>query len=315
MDRRNFLKALAISGTAMTIKESGAMTVLSQHLSGASNGVSAGAYDLVAVMGGSPVDMFRKGIVEMGGIGKFVKKGYKVVVKPNIGWDKVPELASNTNPDLVAEIVSQCYKVGAKEVVVFDHTCDDWRKCYANSGIEVAAKSAGAKVIPANESSYYREIDLPKGVSLKSAKIHEAILDSDVWINVPVLKNHGGAKMSISMKNHMGIVWDRGYFHSHDLQQCIADICTLEKAAVLNVVDAYRLMKSNGPRGKSESDVVLSKGLFISQDIVAVDTAATTFFNQVREMPLESVGHLAKAQALKVGTMDIDKLRVKKIKL
>lgn len=315
MDRRNFLKALAISGAAMTIKESAAMTVLSQHLSGATTNGNSGAYDLVAVMGGSPVDMFRKGIVEMGGMGKFVKKGYKVVVKPNIGWDKVPELASNTNPELVAEIVSQCYKAGAKEVIVFDHTCDDWRKCYANSGIEEAAKAARAKMIPANVSSYYREINLPKGVSLKSAKVHEAILDSDVWINVPVLKNHGGAKMSISMKNHMGIVWDRGYFHSHDLQQCIADICTLDKAAVLNVVDAYRLMKTNGPRGKSESDVVLSKGLFISQDIVAVDTAATTFFNQVREMPLESVGHLAKAQALKVGTMDIEKLRVKKIKL
>jgi len=95
---------------------------------------------------------------------------------------------------------------------VFDHTCDDWRKCYANSGIEAAAKAAGAKVLPAHEESYYRTVSLPKGKNLKSAKIHEAILDSDVWINVPVLKNHGGAKMSISMKNHMGIVWDRGFF-------------------------------------------------------------------------------------------------------
>lgn len=315
MDRRSFLRALAITGAAMTIKESGAMTLMSQRIGGASAARNSGAYDLVAVMGGNPAEMFRKGIAEMGGMERFVKKGYKVVVKPNIGWDKKPELASNTNPDLVAEIVSQCYKAGAKEVIVFDHTCDDWRKCYDNSGIGSAAKAAGAKVIPAHESSYYREISLPKGISLKSAKVHEAILDSDVWINVPVLKNHGGAKMSISMKNHMGIVWDRGFFHSHDLQQCIADICTLEKAAVLNVVDAYRLMKTNGPRGKSESDVVLSKGLFISQDIVAVDTAATTFFNQVREMPLESVGHLAKAQAHRLGTMDIEKLKVKKIKL
>ena len=224
-------------------------------------------------------------------------------------------MAANTNPELVAEIISQCFKAGAKEVVVFDHTCDDWRKCYANSGIEAAAKAAGAKVLPAHEESYYRNVNLPKGKSLKSTQVHKAILDSDVWINVPVLKNHGGAKMSISMKNHMGIVWDRGFFHSHDLQQCIADVCTLEKAAVLNVVDAYRLMKDNGPRGKSEADVVLSKGLFISQDIVAVDTAATSFFNQVRNMPLETVGHLAKAQALKLGTMSIDKLNVKRIKM
>lgn len=290
------------------------MTMMSQHFNAAPL-PAAGAYDLVAVMGGEPAAMFRKGITEMGGMAKFVKKGYKVVVKPNIGWDKKPELAGNTNPDLVAEIVRQCIKAGAKEVVVFDHTCDDWRKCYANSGIEAAAKAAGAKMVPGHEESYYRAVALPKAKSLKSTKVHEAILNCDVWINVPVLKNHGGAQMSISMKNHMGIVWDRGYFHSHDLQQCIADVCTLEKAAVLNVVDAYRLMKTNGPRGKSEADVVMSKGLFISQDIVAVDTAATTFFNQVRDMPLESVGHLAKAQALKLGTMNIDKLSVKKIKM
>ena len=118
-----------------------------------------------------------------------------------------------------------------------------------------------------------------------------------------------------SMKNHMGIVWDRGFFHQNDLQQCIADICTLQKKAALNVVDAYRIMKTNGPRGRSASDVVLAKGLFISPDIVAVDTAAAKFFNQVREMPLDTVGHLAKGEALKVGTMNLDKLNVKRIKM
>ena len=200
-------------------------------------------------------------------------------------------------------------------MTVFDHTCDDWIKCYKNSGIEDAAKAAGAKVMPAHQESYYREIALPRGKKMKKAKVHEAILDSDVWINVPILKNHGGANLTISMKNHMGIVWDRGYFHQNDLQQCIADICTLDKKAVLNVVDAYRILKTNGPRGRSASDVVLTKGLFMSQDIVAVDTAAAKFFNQVRTMPLESVKHLANGQALKIGTMDLDTLNIKRIKL
>ena len=289
------------------------MTMVSQMISPAP--APAGAYDMVAVMGGTPAAMFRKAMIEMGGMGRYVKKGQKVCVKPNIGWDKSPEMASNTNPELVAEIVKQCLQAGASEVVVFDHTCDDWRKCYANSGIEAAAKAAGAKVLPAHQESYYRSVDLPKGVKLKSTKVHEAILDSDVWINVPVLKNHGGAKMSISMKNLMGIVWDRGYFHSHDLQQCIADVNSLDKKAVLNVVDAYRLMKENGPRGKSEADVVLSKALFVSSDSVAVDTAATNFFNQVRKMPLDSVEYLEKAQQLKVGTMNLEKLKVKKVKI
>ena len=310
MDRRDFLKTLAVAGAAVTVQHTEAMDILSQ-MSGTANE----KVDLVAVMGGEPEEMFRKGIAEFGGMKHFVKPGMKVAVKPNIGWDKVPELAGNTNPKLVTEIIKQCFAAGAKEVTVFDHTCDDWIKCYKNSGIEDAAKAAGAKIMPAHQESYYREIALPRGKKMKKAKVHEAILDSDVWINVPILKNHGGANLTISMKNHMGIVWDRSYFHQNDLQQCIADICTLDKKAVLNVVDAYRILKTNGPRGRSASDVVLTKGLFMSQDIVAVDTAAAKFFNQVRTMPLESVKHLANGQALKIGTMDLDTLNIKRIKL
>jgi uncharacterized protein (DUF362 family) len=276
---------------------------------------NAKGYDLVAVLGGEPADMFKKAIAELGGMSKYVKKGQKVVIKPNIGWDRTPELAANTNPDLVSEIIKQCFSAGAKEVIVFDHTCDDWRKCYKNSGIQAAVEKAGGKMMPAHEESYYREVNLPNGVNLKSTKIHEAILDCDVWINVPVLKMHGGAKMSVSLKNLMGIVWDRRYFHSHNLQQCIADCNTLSKKPVLNIIDAYRVMKSNGPQGRSESDVALAKGLFISSDSVAADTAAIKFYNQISPMELGAVEHVSKAEALKVGTTKIEGLNVRRIKV
>ena len=312
MDRRKFLRAIAVTGAAATIKATtGGMDVLAETF----DTTQAGKVDMVAVMGGEPDLMFRKAIAEIGGMGKYIKKGAKVVVKPNIGWDKAPELAGNTNPKLVAEIIRQCFSAGASEVTVFDHTCDDWLKCYKSSGIEAAAKAAGAKVLPAHEESYYRSVSLPNGVTLKSTKIHQAIIDCDAWINVPVLKHHGGANLTISMKNYMGIVWDRRIFHSSGLQQCIADICTYSKKPVLNVVDAYRIVKTNGPQGRTASDVVTTKGLFISQDIVAVDTAATRFFSQVREMPLDHVGHLANGQKLKLGTMDIDKLNIKRLKI
>ena len=311
MDRRDFLKALAVSGVAFTLKMKGGMDIFAQT---AKSTPTEKPVDLIAVMGGEPAAMFKKAIAEMGGIGKFVKSGYKVVVKPNIGWDKVPELAANTNPDLVKEIVRQCVAAGAKEVIVFDNTCDTWTNCYKNSGIEAAAKSAGAKVIPANEESYYKTIPL-KGKELKNTKVHEAILNCDVWINVPILKNHGGANMSVAMKNLMGIIWDRRIFHNTNLQQCIADVCTLDKKPILNVVDAYRVLKTNGPRGKTETDVIKAKGLFISQDMVAVDTAAIKFFSQIREVALEDVKYLQYAQELKVGTMDIDSLNVKRIKM
>jgi uncharacterized protein (DUF362 family) len=313
MDRREFLKTLAVTGAAFTVKMNGGLDIFAQTIK--SSSAAEKAVDLVAVMGGEPEAMFKKAITEMGGMSKFVKNGHKVVVNPNIGWDKVPELAANTNPKLVEEIVSQCFAAGAKEVIVFDNTCDNWKKCYENSGIESAAKKAGAKILPANEESYYRKVSLPKGKKLKNIKVHEAILDCDVWFNVPILKNHGGANMSIAMKNLMGIIWDRKIFHISNLQQCIADMCTLSKKPVLNVVDAYRVLKTNGPRGKSTEDVVLSKALFMSQDMVAVDTAATKFFNQIREMPLEDVKHIPYGQELKIGTMDIDNLNVKRIKM
>ncbi|PKP00382.1 MAG: tat (twin-arginine translocation) pathway signal sequence [Bacteroidetes bacterium HGW-Bacteroidetes-8] len=309
MERRNFIKTAILGGIA------GAVQLKSNDLfAGEKMSISA-SNDLVAVMGGEPAEMYKKGIAAMGGISKYVKKGQKVVVKPNIGWDKRPEFAANTNPELIGEIVKDCFAAGAAEVIVFDHTCDEWQSCYKNSGIEAAAKAAGAKLGFAHDEKYYRSVPLPKGVRLKEVKIHESIIDCDVWINVPVLKNHGGARMTIAMKNYMGIVWDRRFWHSNDLQQCIADCATYPKMPVLNIVDAYRIMTQNGPKGKSIEDVQNPKALFISADIVAVDTAAVRFFNQFREMKLEEVSHIGIAEKMKIGTTDIDNLKVERIKI
>lgn len=310
MKRRDFLRTALAGAVAGAVKIEGS-TILAAD-KGASNETPN---DLVAVMGGEPAELYKKGIEAMGGMKRFVKKGQKVVVKPNIGWDKTPEYAANTNPVLVSEIVKDCLAAGASEVVVFDHTCDEWEGCYKNSGIAEAAEKAGAKVAFAHDEKYYREVELPLAVKMKNPKIHEAIIDCDVWINVPILKNHGGAKMTISMKNYMGIVWDRGYLHRHNLQQCIADATTYEKRPVLNIVDAYRIMTQNGPKGKTTDDVQLAKAIFMSTDIVAVDTAATKFFSQYREMSLDNLPYLSMAQNVKVGTMDIDSLKVARIKL
>jgi Uncharacterized conserved protein len=259
--------------------------------------------------------MFETGIARIGGMERFVKKGQKVTIKPNIGWDRSPERAANTNPELVAAIVKSCLAAGASEVTVFDHTCDEWRKCYAASGIAAAAEAAGARVMPGNEESYYREVDVPKGEVLKKALIHRAILDCDVWINVPVLKHHGGTNITIAMKNLMGIVFDRRFFHQNDLNQCIADICTLQPMAALHIVDAYRIVTENGPQGRSAADVTTPRGLFLSTDPVAIDTAATRFFSQVKEMPLESVGYLARGEKLGLGTMDLSKLQIDRVRI
>lgn len=309
MERRSFLKSLALGSVA------GAIQLNPSNILGSTKVSEPQNNDLVAVMGGEPAEMYKKAIEAMGGISKFVKKGNKVVVKPNIGWDKKPEFNANTNPDLVAAIVKDCINAGASQVVVFDHTCDEWQACYKNSGIEDAAISAGAKIAFAHDVKYYRTVALPKGIRLKETKIHEAILDCDVWINVPVLKNHGGAKMTLAMKNFMGIVWDRRYWHANDLQQCIADCATFDKMPILNIIDGYRVMTQNGPKGVSLSDVQVAKTLFMSQDIVAIDTAATRFFNQFKPMSLEQATHIKLAERHHIGTTEIDNIKVERIKL
>lgn len=308
MKRRDFFKSAAVAGMATVFNPS------SWGASANKIAVQSGP-DMVAVMGGEPDVMLTRAIKELGGIGKYVKKGDKVVIKPNIGWDRKPELAANTNPILVGTLVKMCKSAGAAEVLVFDHTCHDWKKSYTNSGIEKAVTDAGGKMVPGNDESYYREVDLPKGISLKKTKIHKSLLECDVWFNVPVLKHHGGAKNSIAMKNLMGIVWDRGFYHSNDLHQCIADTATFHKKPALNIVDAYRIMKSNGPQGKSEADVVMLKSLIVSPDYVAADTAAMKMFSQVSPTDINDVKHIQLAEKLNVGTQNIDKLNVKRIKL
>lgn len=311
MTRKEFLRTVALTGFATTFSALDPIAVLAQ----AGANAEGEKVDMVALLGGEPAQMFQKGMEALGGIERFVKKGDRVTIKPNIGWDKAPELAANTNPDLIVALINACKDAGAKEIVVFDRTCDEWRKCYEHSGIEAAAKKAGAIVQPGNDEVYYAEISLPKGVALKKAKVHKAILECDCWFNVPILKNHGGAKMTISMKNLMGIVWDRQAFHQKGLDQCIADIGTLDKPACLNIVDAYRLMRVNGPRGRDESDVSLAKGLFMSTDPVAVDVAAIKFFNQFQDMPLADVKYLEKGQDLGLGFVDVSKLNVERVKI
>ncbi len=267
-------------------------------------------YDLVAVRNGEPGVMFDKAIQSLGGMETFVKPGQKVVVKPNIGWDVSPERAGNTNPQLIKRIIEHCYNAGAKEVYVFDNTCDEWSKCYQSSLIEEFAKEADAKVVPGNSESYYREVDIPKGVRLKNAKVHELILDSDVFINVPVLKHHSSADLSIAMKNLMGVVWDRKFWHRNDLHQCIADYCT-HRPPDLNVIDAYRVMMKNGPRGVSVDDVVTYKTQILSTDIVAADAAAAKVFGSEPE----DIGYIEKAAQLGVGTYKLEDLNINRIKL
>ncbi len=305
MKRREFvIKSLGVGVVGSMAPLFGGLDALASAPS------STGTYDLVAVRGGEPIDMFNKAMESLGGMGKFVKRGQKVLVKPNIGWDTAPERAANTNPDLVGRIVKSCFEAGASDVYVFDHTCDQWDRCYKNSQIEAAVKANGGTIVPGNNERNYREVSIPGAKILKTTKVHELLLTTDVFINVPVLKHHGSTTVSLAIKNLMGAVWDRRFYHANDLSQCIADFLAYRKPD-LNIIDGYRMMTKNGPRGVSTADVVELKALIAGADIVAVDAAATMMFGSKPE----DINHIKIANDMGFGTMQIDKLSINRIRV
>jgi len=306
MKRRDFLKKSTGAGLA-----AGAAISFGRHGRLWANTGERAKYDMVAVMGGNPDAMFDIGIQELGGLSTFIQKGQKVLVKPNIGWDVIPELAANTNPLLVKRIIEQCFRAGAKDVYVFDHTCDNWVNCYKNSGIERVAKDAGAKVVSGSSEKYYQEIEIPGGIRLKSAKVHELLLETDVFLNIPILKHHSSTRMTGALKNMMGVVWDRGYWHSNDLNQCIADYALFEKKPDLNIIDCYNVMVKNGPQGVSKEDVVQMRSLILTTDWVAGDTAASKMLS----LQTEKIEYIPMAHKLGVGNMNLESLNIRRIKM
>jgi len=306
MDRRDFMKKV-IGGSIVagsTVAFGDYAKLLAAPL------VSPATYDLVAVKGGEPEVMFDKAIASLGGMQEFVPKGGKVLVKPNIGWDVTPERAGNTHPKLVGRIIEQCLSAGAKEVSVFDHTCEHWVQCYRNSGIERAVKDAGGKIVSGDSEGYYQKVAVPNGKRLTEAKVHELLLDADVFINVPILKHHSSSLVTIGMKNLMGVVWDRAYWHRNDLHQCIADFASFRKPT-LTVVDAYNVLMQNGPRGVSAEDVVPMKSLIVSRDFVAADAAAAKLFGaEPGDIP-----YIQLAAEMHLGRIDLNALSINRIKL
>jgi uncharacterized protein (DUF362 family) len=265
--------------------------------------------DMVGIQNGTAAEMFESGIKELGGMSRFVKKDQTVVVKPNIGWAKTPADGATTQPDLVAKIIEHAYKAGAKKVYVFDNTCNNWQECYKTSGIEKAASDASASVAAANKEASYKKRNAG-GKILKDVMVHELYLEADVVINVPVLKHHGSATMTSALKNLMGVVWDRRFYHGKGLHECIAEFAAVRKPD-LNIIDAYQVMTRNGPRGISKSDIALRRMQIIGADMVAVDAAAA----KVMELDPAKINHIVMADKLGIGTMNLDKLSIKRVTL
>ncbi len=264
--------------------------------------------DLVAVHNGEPAQLVRQAIAAMGGMEKFVPKGADVIIKPNVCVDnRTYEWAATTNPWVVGELVRMSYEAGASHVRVMDQT---WKRgmteAYLISGITEQVEAAGGEMVWMPLEKFI-PTELPLGKDLKSLDIYEDILNADVWINVPVAKHHMDAKLTLAMKNLMGLIADRPIIHEN-FGQRIADMASAFKP-ILNVMDAVRVMMDNGPMGYALSDVKKMDTLIVSQDMVAIDAYTTRLF----DMKPEDLDYVVCAAEMGLGRMDVENLRIEEI--
>ncbi len=259
--------------------------------------------------GASPAELTRRAIAALGGIERFVKPGHDVIVKPNIcNAYHGPEYASTTNPEVVATIVSLCLAAGARRVRVMDYPFGGTpQAAYEKSGIASAVAAAGGQMEVMNRMKY-RATPIPAGRRIKEWQVYGDILDADVVINVPIAKDHSSARLTLGMKNLMGVVENRTGFHARGLHQCIADLNTLVRPQ-LTVVDAVRILVDNGPTGGNLDDVRQTDTVIASTDVVAADAYAATLFG----LQGRDIGYIRLGAEMGLGRLDLDALKIEEI--
>jgi len=292
MDRRDFIKDLACASVMLRLGP----RVFAQ---------AKNPPHMAVIQGESPARITREALTALGGMGRFIARGDKVMIKPNIGWDRTPELAATTNPEIVKTLVELSFEAGAKEVTVMDNTTNQAQRCYARSGIADAAKSAGAKV-PFVNTFRLKKIAL-QGEWLKDWEVFTDFIEVDKLINVPIAKHHSLSRLSIGMKNWLGAIGGaRNQLHQK-LDEAMVDLAAFFKPH-LTVLDAYRILTRNGPQGGRASDVKLQKTVAATTDPVAADTLGASFL----ELGPQELVYLGLANKRGLGEINLERLTIEK---
>jgi uncharacterized protein (DUF362 family) len=244
--------------------------------------------------GPSPAAITRAAIDALGGVASFVSRGDRVVVKANIGWDRTPEQAADTNPEVIATVVRMCVDAGAKSVLVLDNPCNDPRRCYARSGIADAVKAAGGRV------DFFEEERTKKmaigGEKVREWLVHPAFVERDVLINVPIAKHHGLAGLTLGMKNWLGAIGGpRNRLHQ-EIDHSIVDLAAFFKPQ-LTIIDGVRILLRGGPQGGSLDDVRRIDTVIAAADMVAAEARGVALFDRTAE----ETPHIAMAAARGLG--------------
>jgi uncharacterized protein (DUF362 family) len=302
MHRRDFLKYMAALGLV-----SGAGRLVLPEEVWAMAPTETPQPLVAKVQGANYAQITGDAIQALGGMKRFVNAGEVVVVKPNMAWDRTPEMAANANPAVVRQVVEMCLEAGAKKVKVLDNTCHDARKAYATSGIKAAVEDIKdpRAVVEYVEERGFVEVNIEKARALKKWLFYKEILEADRFINIPIAKNHSEARLTMCLKNMMGAIggW-RGRIHV-GLHQNIADM-NLVLRPDLHILDATRILLKNGPSGGRVEDVEVKNLVFAGTDPVALDALGTGLFG----MKPADIGYIVKSHQAGRGEMDLNKIKI-----
>ena len=303
MNRRNFVKSAAAAGVALFgpqwLEAVAPALAIARYKSSptAPDGIAEEARRLT-----------RAGIDALGGMGRFVSKGQTVWIKPNISWDRRPEQAATTNPDVVATLVTMCYQAGAKRVLLSDNPCNSAQRTFPRSGIQPAAEKAGAQVFFMDERKF-RKMAL-NGKVLKEWPVYAEVVEADVLINVPIAKHHSLTTVTLGMKNLMGAVGGaRERFHQNT-EMTLPDLAAFLKPKLI-VLDAIRVLTGNGPVGGSLSDVKRKETVVAGTDQVAVDAYGATLLGHKPQ----AIEHIVEAGRRGLGNINFEALSPKIIEV
>jgi len=264
---------------------------------------------MVVAQGGDPRRLVRAAVEQLGGIRRFVSRGDVVVVKPNVAWDRTPEQAANTNPDMVGEVVGLCLEAGASKVMVADVTINEPRRCFERSGIGRAARLAGAQVI-LPEDRRFKEVDL-RGEVLRVWPVLAPFLEADKVINLPIAKHHSLTGATLGIKNWYGILGgQRHRLHQH-IHESLADLASFIRPT-LTLIDAWRVLVRNGPTGGNVEDTELRKTLIAGTDPVALDAYAAKAY---WDLDHNRMRYLVMASERGLGTYRLDQIRTRFVSL
>lgn len=258
---------------------------------------------LAIVTGENRAAMVRRGLEAMGGIGRFIQRGDRVMLKVNAAFATPAILSATTHPELAAELVRLCLGAGAASVLVTDNPINDPESCFNLTGLAPAVRAAGAQlVLP--RAAQFAPGTLPGGRLLRDWPIlHEPFRGITKLIGVAPVKQHNRAGASMTMKNWYGLLGGRRNQFHQDINGIIVELAMLVRPTFV-VLDGTASMMANGPTGGSIADLKPTHTMVVSTDGIAADAFGATLLDKThRDLP-----YIARASERGLGTLDFESL-------